>query len=95
MKKAWKTILIIALCILIVGEIVLGVGLATGGLRRLASGSFHLREFGRSLLGFGLRDLQRRSVDRKAKGGDVSGHSAVRSIDPSPQRRGIDCQVRG
>ena len=31
MKKAWKTILIIALCILIVGEIVLGVGLATGG----------------------------------------------------------------
>ena len=28
MKKAWKTILIIALCILIVGEIVLGVGLA-------------------------------------------------------------------
>ena len=31
MKKAWKTILIVALCILIVGEIVLGVGLATGG----------------------------------------------------------------
>ena len=31
MKKAWKTILIIALCVLIVGEIVLGVGLATGG----------------------------------------------------------------
>lgn len=30
-EKAWKTILIIALCILIVGEIVLGVGLATGG----------------------------------------------------------------
>ena len=31
MKKAWKTNLIIALCVLIVGEIVLGVGHATGG----------------------------------------------------------------
>ena len=31
MKKAWKIILILALCILILGEIVLGVGLLTGG----------------------------------------------------------------
>lgn len=31
MKKAWKIVLIVALCILIVGEIVLGVGLVTGG----------------------------------------------------------------
>ena len=41
MKKAWKTILIIALCILIVGEIVLGVGLATGG-SPTASGTRHM-----------------------------------------------------
>ena len=31
MKKAWKIILILALCILILGEIVLGVGLLSGG----------------------------------------------------------------
>ena len=31
MKKAWKTILIVAMCILIDGEIVLGIGLANGG----------------------------------------------------------------
>ncbi len=31
MRKAWKIILIIALCILILGEIVLGVGLLSGG----------------------------------------------------------------
>ena len=31
MKKAWKVILILALCILILGEIILGVGLLTGG----------------------------------------------------------------
>ena len=31
MRKAWKIILILALCILILGEIVLGVGLLSGG----------------------------------------------------------------
>ena len=31
MKKAWKIVLITAVCILIVGEIALGVGLLTGG----------------------------------------------------------------
>lgn len=31
MKKAWKIVLITAICILIVGEIVLGAGLLTGG----------------------------------------------------------------
>ena len=31
MKKAWKVILITALCILILGELVLGAGLLSGG----------------------------------------------------------------
>ena len=31
MKKAWKVVLILALCILILGEVILGVGLITGG----------------------------------------------------------------
>ena len=31
MKKAWKIVLITALCLLILGEIVLGVGLLSGG----------------------------------------------------------------
>ncbi len=31
MRKTWKIILILALCILILGEIVLGVGLLSGG----------------------------------------------------------------
>ena len=31
MKKAWKIVLILALCIFILGEVVLGVGLLSGG----------------------------------------------------------------
>ena len=31
MKKAWKVVLILALCILILGEVILGVGLLSGG----------------------------------------------------------------
>ena len=46
MKKAWKTILIIALCVLIVGEIVLGVGLATGSPDRIWEAAYEHYDIG-------------------------------------------------